>query len=166
MIAMQYTFVLPADYDMTLIEQRITEKGHLLNGWPGLVFKAYLYARKDATNYHSPVNCYAPLYVWQDHHAMMAFLNSAEFKALCEHFGRPQVKTWFIDTPPTPPNEHHLFAAITHDASQPADIQGIDYHTWQPLHVTWISDAYPHASPTQPLYALGYIARGHINGNA
>ncbi|ASA56491.1 DUF4865 family protein [Vibrio gazogenes] len=160
MIAMQYKFVLPADYDMTRIERRITEKGYLLDDWPGLVFKAYLYARQDAPLYHSPVNSYAPFYVWQDHHAMMAFLNSEGFKALCEQFGRPKVETWFIDEPPTPPTAQHQFASITHDASQQADVQGINYHAWQPIRVTWIRHAELSAYQAHDLYAVGYIARG------
>jgi hypothetical protein len=34
MLAMQYRFVLPADYDMAIIRQRIHERGHLLDGFP------------------------------------------------------------------------------------------------------------------------------------
>ncbi|KUJ00028.1 DUF4865 family protein [Vibrio sp. MEBiC08052] len=162
MIAMQYKFVLPADYDMELIERRIKDKGYLLDGWPGLVFKAYLYARQDATQYHSPVNCYAPLYVWEDHQAMMAFLNSDGFKALCQQFGRPKVETWFLDAVPTPPAEQHHFASIAHDANQQAetDIQGINYHAWQTLSVTWICDTELSAYQGRELYAVGYVARG------
>ena len=37
MLAMQYSFTLPADYDMTIIERRIAENGHRLDGYPGLV---------------------------------------------------------------------------------------------------------------------------------
>ena len=32
MIAMQYTFTLPADYDMGIIEKRIADNGHLMDG--------------------------------------------------------------------------------------------------------------------------------------
>ena len=35
MIAMQYSFVLPADYDMAIIDRRIREKGPLLDGFRG-----------------------------------------------------------------------------------------------------------------------------------
>jgi hypothetical protein len=28
MIAMQYSFALPADYDMAIVDRRIAEKGH------------------------------------------------------------------------------------------------------------------------------------------
>jgi hypothetical protein len=36
MIAMQYSLVLPADYDMAIIGRRIAERGHLTDGLPGL----------------------------------------------------------------------------------------------------------------------------------
>lgn len=39
MIAMQYSFSLPADYDMSIIDRRIAEKGHLLDNFPNLKFK-------------------------------------------------------------------------------------------------------------------------------
>jgi hypothetical protein len=34
MIAMQYSFVLLADYDMAIIDRRIRDKGPLLDGFP------------------------------------------------------------------------------------------------------------------------------------
>lgn len=43
-VAMQYSFVLPADYDMNIIKQRIASKGHLLDDFPGLIFKTCLIA--------------------------------------------------------------------------------------------------------------------------
>lgn len=59
MIAMQYKIILPSDYPMEKIETRIREKGNLLDGYPGLVFKAYLYSRKNA-EYYTSSNSYAP----------------------------------------------------------------------------------------------------------
>lgn len=49
MIAMQYSFTLPADYDMSIIDRRIRDKGPLLDGFPNLGFKAYLSARKGSS---------------------------------------------------------------------------------------------------------------------
>ncbi|WP_210497566.1 DUF4865 family protein, partial [Pantoea ananatis] len=46
MLAMQYRFVLPADYDMTIIQRRIDDNGYKMAGFPGLIFKAWLYACK------------------------------------------------------------------------------------------------------------------------
>ena len=65
MIAMQYSFVLPADYDMGIVDRRIAEKGPSLDNFPNLKFKAYLTARR-ADAGRSRENLYAPFYVW-DH---------------------------------------------------------------------------------------------------
>ena len=46
MIAMQYGIGLPADYDMGIIRRRTADKGHLLDDFDGLVFKAYLHASR------------------------------------------------------------------------------------------------------------------------
>ena len=46
MIAMQYSLVLPANYDMGIVERRIAERGHFTDGFSGLAFKAYLHAKK------------------------------------------------------------------------------------------------------------------------
>jgi hypothetical protein len=74
MIAMQYSFVLPADYDMAIVRERIAVKGKLLDNLPGLIFKAYLHAERGAT---AMENTYAPFYLWQDEEAMHGFLNGA-----------------------------------------------------------------------------------------
>lgn len=94
MIAMQYSFTLPADYDMAIIRRRIAEKGHLLDGFPRLRFKAYLYAERDDAQLPGHDNLYAPFYLWQDSEGMNAFLADAGFAALCDSFGRPAVRTW------------------------------------------------------------------------
>ena len=92
MIVMQYRFTLPADYDMTIIERRIAENGAKLNGFPGLLFKAFLVARRDAA--FSEENRYAPLYVWESAAAMTQFLQSPGFRRLTQDFGWPQIDTW------------------------------------------------------------------------
>lgn len=92
MIVMQYRFTLPANYSMEIIERRIAENGAKLNGFPGLIFKAYLVAK-----YHegySDENRYAPLYVWENAQAMTAFLQSQAFRKLTQDFGWPQIDTW------------------------------------------------------------------------
>jgi heme-degrading monooxygenase HmoA len=87
MIAMQYRFVLPADYDMTIIRERIASKGPLLDDLPGLVFKAYLHAEQ-------PEHAYAPFYLWRDAEAMHSFLNGPAFAGVARAFGWPSVHTW------------------------------------------------------------------------
>jgi len=93
MIAMHYRLPLPADYDMGIIDRRIAAKGGLTDGFPGLLFKAYLSARKGAAGQD---NAYAPLYVWHTVEGMHAFLNGPGFAALADAFGRPAVATWLV----------------------------------------------------------------------
>lgn len=95
MIAMQYNFTLPSDYDMDIIEQRINEKGHMIDGFPGLLFKAYLWTRSDE-ELSRPENFYAPFYVWEDSKSMSDFISSAGFKGLVQSFGWPVVRNWIV----------------------------------------------------------------------
>lgn len=94
MIAMQYSFTLPADYDMGIIEKRIADKGHLLDGYPGLIFKTYLYTRRDDLQSRSPENIYASFYLWQDAASLNGFLASAGFQGVATAFGWPQVRVY------------------------------------------------------------------------
>jgi hypothetical protein len=93
MIAMQYRFPLPADYDMGIIDRRIADRARLTDGFPGLLFKAYLSARKRGPAHD---NAYAPFYVWNTVDGMHAFLNGPGFAGLCQAFGRPAVATWLV----------------------------------------------------------------------
>lgn len=92
MIAMQYSFVLPADYDMAIIDRRIAERGHMTDAFPGLLFKAYLSARKG----EGGDNLYAPFYLWHDVEGMHEFLTGAGFAGVSQAFGWPSVKTWTV----------------------------------------------------------------------
>ncbi|PLZ03145.1 DUF4865 domain-containing protein [Burkholderia sp. WAC0059] len=94
MLAMQYSFTLPADYDMTIIERRIREKGPAFDRLPSLVFKAFMLARKDDDVCPGAGNLYAPLYLWHGSEGMAAFLGSERFRAVAEAFGWPFVQTW------------------------------------------------------------------------
>jgi len=109
MIAMQYSFVLPADYDMAIVRQRIGSKGHLLDDFDGLHFKAYLHAERGA---NSPHNLYAPFYLWQDSAAMQRFLGSAGFVGLTQAFGWPSIQCWPVwDAYLSPDARHAGFAS-------------------------------------------------------
>lgn len=90
MIAMQYSFVLPADYDMAIVRERIAVKGKLLDNLPGLAFKAYLHAERG----EAAENQYAPFYLWRDADAMHEFLNGPGFAGVTQAFGWPSVRTW------------------------------------------------------------------------
>ncbi|MFT4183959.1 MAG: DUF4865 family protein [Rhizobium sp.] len=96
MIAMQYSFTLPADYDMAIIDRRIREKGPLLDNLPGLKFKAYLSARKDDAQTGSRENLYAPFYVWNSEEGLSDFACGPAFAGLTEGFGWPRINTWIV----------------------------------------------------------------------
>jgi len=96
MITMQYGFVLPADYDMTIIDRRIRDKGPMLDGFPRLRAKAYLSARKQDPDVTSAENLYAPFYLWDDPDGIDAFLSSPGFAALTRDFGWPVVRTGLV----------------------------------------------------------------------
>jgi len=96
MLAMQYSFTFPADYDMSIIRQRIATKGHLMDGFPLLVFKAFLQASRDEGRRHASENLYAPFYLWDSNEGMNSFLGGSGFAALTASFGWPSVKTWSV----------------------------------------------------------------------
>ncbi|MGE0006068.1 MAG: DUF4865 family protein [Parvibaculaceae bacterium] len=93
MLAMQYSFTLPADYDMDIIGRRIRGKGPLLDHFPLLRFKAYLSARKRDG---SAENLYAPFYLWDHPEGAGNFLSGPGFAALAGDFGWPAVRTWIV----------------------------------------------------------------------
>lgn len=96
MIAMQYSFVLPADYDMAIIDKRIREKGHLFDGFPHLRFKAFLSARQQGGEFRSAENLYAPFYLWDEPEGINDFLSGPGFAAVTQSFGWPEVTIWSV----------------------------------------------------------------------
>lgn len=96
MIAMQYSFTLPADYDMTIIDRRIRDKGPMLDGFPGLIFKAYLSAKRDDHPLRNNANLYAPFYLWENTEAMNRFLCGPGFAKVSSDFGWPRVDIWSV----------------------------------------------------------------------
>ncbi|CAI0776434.1 DUF4865 family protein [Serratia grimesii] len=91
MLAMQYSFTLPTDYDMNIIHDRITRFGPLLDSAPQLLIKAYLYAQKGE---HGEENLYAPFYLWNSSTGMSDFLSGEGFMGLSRAFGWPHVRQW------------------------------------------------------------------------
>ncbi|KUO16570.1 DUF4865 family protein [Streptomyces dysideae] len=92
MQAMQYGITLPADYDMGVIRDRVAAKGHLLDGWEGLGLKAFLIRERGV--HGSPVNQYAPFYLWNTVEGMNSFLWGGPFQGIPDDFGRPSVRQW------------------------------------------------------------------------
>jgi hypothetical protein len=89
---MQYEITLPADYDMGIVRDRVARRGHLLDNWPGLGAKAYLVRERGV--HGSPVNAYAPFYLWNTGEGMNAFLWGGAFQGVADDFGRPAVRQW------------------------------------------------------------------------
>lgn len=98
MIGMQYSFTLPADYDMSIIERRIRDKGPMLDGFPGLIFKAYLSAKRQSDARPDSVNLYAPFYLWDSADAVNRFLCGPGFAKVSGDFGWPPVDIWSVWT--------------------------------------------------------------------
>ncbi|MGW0867991.1 DUF4865 family protein [Streptomyces sp. NPDC002611] len=92
MHAMQYELTLPADYDMGVIRDRVARVGRLLDDWEGLGLKAYLMRERGLRG--SPVNQYAPFYLWNTVEGMNSFLWGGGFQRLGDDFGRPSVRQW------------------------------------------------------------------------
>ena len=167
MLATQYSFTLPADYDMDRIEQRIRDNGHRLNGFDGLAMKLYLYARKDDPEYCSDLNLYAPLYLWQNVEGVNRFLESEGFAALSAHFGRPTVDIWLVeDAVVLANNENPSFATRRiapyggPAASASAQLIANDYSNWRRLEVTLAEQPPEIIGCELQHYRIGYVARG------
>jgi hypothetical protein len=93
MHAMQYELTLPADYDMEIIRKRIRDRGHRTDGFPGLDIKSYLIRERGVDD--SPINQYAPFYVWHESAGMNRFLwGGGGFAGIVTDFGRPPVRHW------------------------------------------------------------------------
>lgn len=168
MIAMHYRFTLPADYDMGLIEARIACNGARLDGFPGLLFKAYLYSRQDDGALPGQENRYAPFYVWHNAEAMDRFLASEGFAALTRHFGWPRIQTWQLLRAPDPASldgacmarlrrtkvaSHDQLAGLHGEAM----VSGWDLSRWEWLEADLLPSSMP---PEAELYRIGYLAKG------
>lgn len=90
MYAKQYEITLPADYDMARVRARVADAAPVLDERAGLGLKAYLIRERGAAG--SPVNQYAPFYLWNDPAAMAHFLvGRGGFERIVRSFGRPAV---------------------------------------------------------------------------
>lgn len=93
MHAMQYEITLPAEYDMQIIRDRVATSGNALDDLAGLGLKAYAIRERGILG--SPVNQYAPIYLWNDTGAMARFLaGGGGFQNIIRDFGRPSVRHW------------------------------------------------------------------------
>jgi len=180
MIAMQYSFTLPADYDMAIVRQRIVEKGHMLDHFDGLLLKSYLHAERGPS---SSENLYAPFYVWRDSAAMQRFLGSEGFAALTRAFGWPSIRVWPVwDAYLSPEARHARFASreiqpipsyvaldalreeqhaqLQHDVERGAlaAVNAFEPTTWTRVSFRLWGDATP-ATETGQRYEVGHVSQ-------
>lgn len=184
MIAMQYGIGLPADYDMGIIRRRIADKGHLLDDFDGLVFKAYLHASRGDARLPGRDNLYAPFYLWRDADAMQRFLCGEGFAALSGDFGRPAVRSWqawgaalapdargavcasreLVDVPadadlPRWREQEARLARRDRDAGALAAVAALDPRDWTLVRFRlWDRDRADLAGERVQLYAVGHVS--------
>ncbi|MGZ3181912.1 MAG: DUF4865 family protein [Telluria sp.] len=186
MIGMQYSLVLPADYDMGIIDRRIAERGHLTDGFPGLAFKAYLSAAKHGSP-AAPDNVYAPFYLWHTTEGMNEFLCGPGFAGLTQSFGWPSVRTWSVwhaemapelagaryATRTTAPIEPHTdLAALRHAETERsrgmlsnpdvlATMAGFEPTSWSLVRFQlWRTTPPPEPDARVEVYAVGHVSTG------
>lgn len=169
MIVMQYRFNLPADYEMAKIEQRIADNGARLDGFPGLIFKTYLWSRRDDAALASRENRYAPLYCWRDADSMARFLESPGFAALTRQFGWPHIDVWLArQLPELAEVKAAKIIALTRQPiapfSEPRLPEGA-LCAWDVSRWMWLSAQFLSQPPTVlqaecDYYRIGYVACG------
>jgi hypothetical protein len=191
MIAMQYSIVLPADYDMAVIDRRIRDKGPLLDGFPNLRFKAYLVARKDSGGFISAENLYAPFYLWDHPEGLNTFLGGPGFSAVARDFGWPRVKTWVVwESLVSGHLPEARFASRRVEAITPysdlaarravarrdaevalgagaiAAVTAFDPDNWTQVHFRMWPTVPSAETGEEQLYAVGHVSEGRIAGEA
>lgn len=89
MIAMQYKIILPSDYDMNIIKDRVKNNGYKTNGFDDLKFKLYLITEKGINK--NSQNSYCPLYIWKDTDGLNKFLFNGFYDNIITSFGWQKV---------------------------------------------------------------------------
>lgn len=111
MYGMQYQITLPTDYDMQIIRDRVTRTGHLMDGYEGLEFKAYLIQEKAKG---AAQNTYAPFYVWRNIDGMRQFCwGEPGYSAIVRDFGRHPIHDWTIHQLVTGPADYSAARSLS-----------------------------------------------------
>ncbi|MEY2194095.1 DUF4865 family protein [Neobacillus sp. BF23-41] len=115
MIATQYKIILPSDYDMNIIRDRVRNNGHKTDGFEDLKFKLYLITEKGIHN--NLQNSYCPLYLWNGSNGLNKFLFNGYYDNIINSFGwqRVNVGIPLIDTTTSKIKENKYLFQITRD---------------------------------------------------
>lgn len=182
---MQYEITLPADYDMGIIHHRVATRGSGTDEFPGLGIKAYLVRERGRDG--SPVNQYAPFYLWSGLAGMNQFLFGPGFDGIRTDFGRPAVRTWHGIAVCDGPEHASVPAAATRtmeglDPGQPlaeltgrltdetvarsrqpgvnCTVVGVDPSTWLMVRLTLWAQGAPDAAPGERFSVL-HVSQPH-----
>lgn len=82
---MQYKILLPDNYNMNIIRQRVVDNGYKTDGFQDLIFKAYLISEKESSI--EGCNEYSPLYVWNKNDGMNKFIFDGYYDNILNSFG-------------------------------------------------------------------------------
>jgi hypothetical protein len=187
MYAMQYEITLPADYDMRGIRSRVAAKAPVLDHLPGLGLKAYLIRERGVDG--SPVNQYAPFYLWAATEGMGGFLwGGGGFGGIVGSFGRPAVRHWtgvaclagpdrgsvprhatrHIEALPADADPAGLVAEAVADLRRRARQTGlhttalaVDPRSWELVRFTLWTD--PAAATDAPPYQVLHLSAPHLD---
>lgn len=115
MIASQYKIVLPSNYDMDIIRNRVRDNGYKTDGFYGLKFKLYLITEKGINGNFQ--NSYSPLYLWKDSEGLNKFLFEGFYDNIISSFGWQKVNIGvpLIDTTTQRIKEYNYLFEITGD---------------------------------------------------
>lgn len=84
MQAMRYEINLPSDYDMSVIRDRVSQTGHLMDGFEYLFLKVYLISETSSGNLN---NSYCLMYIWKDTKGISKFIFDGYFDNILSSFG-------------------------------------------------------------------------------
>jgi hypothetical protein len=115
MIATQYKIILPSDYDMNIIRDRVRNNSYKTDGFDDLKFKLYLITEKGINN--NLQNSYCPLYLWKGSNGLNKFLFNGFYDNILNSFGwqRVNVGIPLIDTTTSKIKENKYLFQITRE---------------------------------------------------
>ncbi|HLZ02857.1 MAG TPA: DUF4865 family protein [Bradyrhizobium sp.] len=181
MIIAHYAHRLPADYDIGIIRNRASARGHLFDAIPELYFKAFLL--RERGRFGAIANEYSSLYLWRKDEGFRDFLVGGRTKSVTDSFGRPQIETRFVlDALKGKANEARflykqeqdipldadltsVFAAeiernreVAEEAAVVASAVGVDAQNWKLTRVL-VSEKEPSGQEQGAAYQVLYLAR-------
>ncbi|MFB5193671.1 DUF4865 family protein [Neobacillus sp. KR4-4] len=125
MISTQYKIILPSDYDMNIIKDRVRNNGYKTDGFDDLKFKLYLVTEKGVNN--NLQNSYCPLYLWKDSNGLNKFLFNGFYDNILNSFGwqRVNIGIPLIDTTTSKIKENKYVFQISGEIQPQASLNNL-----------------------------------------